>query len=336
MFAGSILAASSASAYQLMEPPGAATSIPETGTPATTVPVTYTPATVAPVPSTSATDVAVATPTTVPCPASTSRHVGSPLPQLGADLQAGLAAYAKNPSGGSVDGWIDSGGRFGGGVPASAVRTLMRRGLAAGLTDGQVRSFLQPGFLRGMNDPRGGAWLFRFIGQQSDPAFLGQLAAYAQALGGRYVSPMSAQADVFEALPLLRAAYMSQARAIPPDLETAGQMLSLANQGYGPAQKTVQAFLAAGNHPSAGAQNAGGVPTLMRAAVYDDFVANYAGPLTPAARSALANRGAYHAWVQRIATWVDGGAVPDETPAPAVFPAPAASSATGVPAAAGC
>ena len=72
---------------------------------------------------------------------------------------------------------------------------------------------------------------------------------------------MSAQADVFEALPLLRAAYMSQAGAIPPDLVTAEQMLSLANQGYGPAQKTVQAFLAAGNHPSAGAQNAGGVPT---------------------------------------------------------------------------
>ena len=143
------------------------------------------------------------------------------------------------------------------GVPASAVRTLMRRGLAAGLTDAQVRSFLQPGFLRGMNDPRGGAWLFEFIGQQNDPAFLGQLADYAQALDGRYVSPMSAQADVFEALPLLRAAYMAQAGAIPPDLVTAGQMLSLANQGYVPAQKTVQAFLAAGNHPSAGAQNVG-------------------------------------------------------------------------------
>ena len=47
----------------------------------------------------------------------------------------------------------------------------------------------------------------------------------------------------------------------------------------------------------------------MRAAVYDYFVANYAGPLTPAAAAALANRGAYNAWVQRIATWVDGGAL---------------------------
>jgi hypothetical protein len=313
-FAGSILTASSASAYQLMEPSG-------TGTTTTTT--------------------AVADTTGQPCPSTEASFVGGPLPTLGADLQAGLAAYAKNPSGGNVDGWIDSGGRFGGGVPASAVRTLMRRGLAAGLTDEQVRSFLQPGFLRGMNDPRGGAWLFDFIGEQNDPAFLGQLASYAQALDGRYVSPMSAQADVFEALPLLRAAYMSQAGAIPPDLITAGQMLSLANQGYRTAQKTVQAFLAAGNHPSSGAQNAGGVPTRMQAMVYDYFVANYAGPLTPAATAALADRNAYHAWVDRIATWVDGGASMSNAPDPAVFPAPvtstpSATSPTGETAASGC
>jgi hypothetical protein len=299
-FAGSILTASSASAYQLMDPSGVAT-------------------------STTAADVVVAATTATQCPTNAS-FVGGPLPKLGADLQAGLAAYAKNPSGGSMEGWIDSGGRFGGGVPASAVRTLMRRGLAAGLTDEQVRSFLQPGFLRGMNDPRGGAWLFDFIGEQTDPAFLGQLASYAQALDGRYVSPMSAQADVFEALPLLRAAYMAQAGAIPPDLVTAGQMLSLANQGYAPAQKTVQAFLAGGNHPKAGAQNSGGVADGMRAKVYDYFVANYAGPLTPAAAAALANRGAYNAWVQRIATWVDGGAVMRNVPDPAVFPAPVTSA----------
>ncbi len=42
----------------------------------------------------------------------------------------------------------------------------------------------------------------------------------------------------------------------------------------------------------------------MRSAVYDYFVANYAGPLTTAAAAALANRGAYNAWVERIATWV--------------------------------
>ena len=145
---------------------------------------------------------------------------------------------------------------------------------------------------------------------------------------------MSAQADVFEALPLLRAAYMSQAGAIPPDLVTAEQMLSLANQGYAPAQKTVQAFLAAGNHPSAGAQNSGGVADGMRSTVYDYFVANYAGPLSPAAAAALANRGAYNAWVDRIATWVDGGAVMKEVPDPAVFPAPVTSTTSTTSAAA--
>lgn len=301
-FAGSILTASSASAYQLMEPSGTArTSMPPA-------------------------DVVTAPTTAASCPAYGTSSVVGALPKLGPGLIRGLAAYAKNPSGGSAEGWIDSGGPFGGGVPASAVRTLMRRGLAAGLTDDQVRSFLQPGFLRGMNDPRGGAWLFDFIGMQNDPALLGQLASYAQALDGRYASPMSAQADVFEAMPLLRAAYMSQAGAIPPDLDTAGQMLSLANQGYRPAEKTVQALLAGGNHPSAGAQNAGGVADGMRSTVYDYFVANYAGPLSPAAAAALANRGAYNAWVDRIATWVDGGAVMTQVPDPAVFPAPVSST----------
>ena len=309
--AGSFLTTSPASAYQLMVPAGIATS-----TPAADLAVAQT---------------TVAQTTAAPCPPDAAAIVSGPLPKLSADLEAGVTAYAKNPKGDNVDSWIDSGGRFGGGVPASAVRTLMRRGLAAGLTDVQVASFLQPGFLRGMNDPRGGAWLFAFIGQQNDPAFLGQLASYAQALDGRYVSPMSAQADVFEALPLLRAAYMAQAGAIPPDLVTAGQMLSLANQGYAPAQKTVQAFLAAGNHPSAGAQNSGGVGDGMRAAVYDYFVANYAGPLTPAAAAALANRGAYNAWVQRIATWVNGGALMNDVPPPAVFPAPVTSTTSVAP-----
>jgi hypothetical protein len=295
-FAGSILTASSASAYQLSE---------ASETRISTI-------------STATTDIVVAAAPAETCPANVS-FVDGPLPKLGLDLQTGVAAYAKNPSGGDVDGWIDSGGRFGGGVSASAVRTLMRRGLAAGLTDDQVRSFLQPGFLRGMNDPRGGAWLFDFIGRQNDPAFLGQLASYAQALDGRYVSPMSAQADVFEALPLLRAAYMSQAGAIPPDLVTAEQMLSLANQGYGPAEKTVQAFLAGGNHPSAGAQNAGGVADGMRSTVYDYFVANYAGPLDAGAAAAMANRGAYNAWVGRIATWVGAGAKMSQAPEPARF-----------------
>ena len=220
---------------------------------------------------------------TAPCP-SDPGSVGGPLPKLTVDLRSGVTAYAKNVSGASVEAWMDSGGRSGGGVPASAVRTLIRRGLGAGLTDEQVHAFLQPGFLRGISDPWGGARLLDFISQQDDPAFLGQLAAYAGALDGREMSWMSAQAAVFDAFPVLRAAYMSQAAAIPPDLGTAEQMLSLANQGYRPAETTIQAFLAAGNHPSAGAQNAGGVPDGMLSTVYDSFVANYAGPLSPPRR----------------------------------------------------
>jgi hypothetical protein len=202
----------------------------------------------------------------------------------------------------------------------------MRRGLGAGLTDEQVHAFLQPGFLRGISDPYGGARLLDFISQRDDPAFLGQLAAYADALEGREMSWMSAQSSVFDAFPLLRTAYMSQAAAIPPDLDMAAQMLSLANQGYRPAQTTIQGFLAAGNHPSAGAQNAGGVPDGMLSTVYDSLVANYAGPLSPAAASAVANRRAYLAWVQRIAAWPGAGSLPEGGPAPAVFPAPVTST----------
>ncbi len=325
--AGSVLAASSAAASQLPEPSAAS-------------PVTQLPPSPTSTTPTSVADVVVPE-ATAPCPSNTGAVVG-PLPKLTADLQSSVAAYAKNVSGADLQSWMDSGGRSGGGVPASAVRTLMRRGLGAGLTDEQVRAFLQPGFLRGMSDPWGGARLLDFVAQQDDPALLGQLSAYAGALDGREMSWMSAQSSVFDAFPLLRAAYMSQARATPPDLVTADAMLSLANQGYGPAQTTIQAFLAAGNHPSAGAQNAGGVPDGMLSTVYDSFVANYAGPLSPATASAVANRRAYLAWVQRIAAWPGAGSQPEGGPAPAVFPAPVTSttatvtSPTEATAAAGC
>ena len=98
----------------------------------------------------------------------TAAVVDGPLPKLSANLEAGVSAYAMDPTSWDEDTWMDSGGPSGGGVPASAVRTMMRRGLAAGLTDEQVRSFLEPGFLRGMG-VRGGTWLFGFIGEQDDP-----------------------------------------------------------------------------------------------------------------------------------------------------------------------
>ena len=139
---------------------------------------------------------------------------------------------------------------------------------------------------------------------------------------------MSAQTNLFEAFPVLRAAYMSLAHAVPPDVVTAGEMLSLANQGYRPAQEAVQAFLARGNHPSAGAQGAGGVPDLMRPEVYDLFVSSYVGPLTPDAAAAVANRLAYLAWVDRIGTWVVGGADMDHVPDTAEFGSPGLSASS--------
>ena len=141
-------------------------------------------------------------------------------------------------------------------------------------------------------------------------------------LADRELSPMSAQTDLFEAFPVLRAAYMSLAHAIPPDLATAGEMLSLANQGYRPAQDAIQVFLAGGNHPSAGAQGSGGVADLMRPEVYDLFVGSYAGPLTRDAAAAVANRRAYLAWVERITGWVDSGAPIDQARTRRRCPAP--------------
>ena len=255
-----------------------------------------------------------------PCTTGAHGSVTTSLPKLSAPLDAALQRYARNlPASASVSRWYDTGGAFGGGVPARAVRDLMRRGLANGLTQSQAESFLTPSFLRGMNDPQGGPWLFRFIAWQNDPNLYGQLASYAQGLAGPELSPLSAQAGVFETFPMLQAAYMAQALAVPPDLASASQVLALANAGYAPAQRSVQAILASGNHPSAGAQNAGGVGTGVRSFVYDYFVQSYVGPLSSAARTALVNRKAYGAWVERIAAWEASGGLMKDVPQPATF-----------------
>ena len=136
--AGGAVTAASASASQSREPssavPALVTQLPPSPTPTT-------PTAVANV---------VVPEVTAPCPVNAGSVV-EPLPELTVDQQSSVAAYAKNVSGASIEAWMDSGGPSGGGVPASAVRTLMRRGLGAGLTDEQVRAFLQPGFLRGMS-----------------------------------------------------------------------------------------------------------------------------------------------------------------------------------------
>ncbi len=137
MIAGGVVTAS-ASAHQVMEPPVAipASVIATDVTPTdVTRDVHVTPTDVTPTPATGV----IVTDTIAPCPSTASASVVGPLPKLTADLQSTLAVYAKNPSGGSVEGWMDSGGDFGGGVPAYAVRSLMRQGLAAGLTDQEVQ-----------------------------------------------------------------------------------------------------------------------------------------------------------------------------------------------------
>ncbi len=111
--AGSVLAASSASASQLREPSSATPALVSRSC----------------LRRRDVHDIDAATPTvaeaTAPCPLNAG-SVGGPLPKLTADLQSGVAAYAKNVSGANMEAWMDSGGRSGGGVPASAVRTLMR------------------------------------------------------------------------------------------------------------------------------------------------------------------------------------------------------------------
>ena len=258
--AGVILGPSSASAYRLMDPP------------APSAPGLWRPS--------SSTDVGVAEHAPEPCP-QTPPLVGSALPKLSTNLEIEVSAYAKNPSSWDVDTWMDSGGPAGGGVPASAVRTLMRRGLAAGLTDVQVRSFLQPGFLRGMGAPAGGDGFFDFIGEQNDPALMLGAASFADALAGRQLSPMSAQTDLFEAFPVLRAAYMSLAHAVPPDLATAGDMLSSPTRATGRRRRRSRYSWPAGTtrQPARRTRVASRTCFSRRSTICS--LRSYAGPLTP-------------------------------------------------------
>jgi hypothetical protein len=244
------------------------------------------------------------------------------LPKLSAPLVSSLQRYAQEPPpNASPFRWYDSGGRFGGGVPAGAVRSIMRKGLASGLSEGQVAGFLNPGFLRGVNDPFGGGSMLAFIADQSDPAFFHELAAYAGTVSPGIGGPMEAQSSLLKAFPLLDVVYEAQAGVAPLDESGAATMVDLAGRGYRPAQRTIGRILAAGNHPQAGAQGSGSVADQASPAVYDYFVANYRGPLSHDARVAVANRRAYLSWVDRIATWTAGGAYMARIPAPATFPA---------------
>lgn len=245
------------------------------------------------------------------------------LPALAPDLESAWAKYAADPPAGAGFGqFYDSGGAFGGGIPANAVRTMMRQGLASGLSDAQVRSFLNPSLLRGLNDPYGGAGLLRFVTEQGNPTFYAQLAAFSGSRGGEAASPQMAQDQVFEAFPRLAIVYAALAGRTPPDVGGAAFVVQLADAGYAPAIRSIDRAIASGNHPSAGARESGGVGDWIDPSVYDYYVVNFHGRLSADARQAVANRKAYRAWVGRISAWWAGGSLPDQIPEPATFPAP--------------
>jgi len=257
------------------------------------------------------------------CPSGGLASVGVGLPELPASLVGSLDQYAREaPAGASTLDWYDSGGRFGGGVPVRSVEQIMLAGLAKGLSQEQVAGFLNPGFLRGVSDPYGGGDVLAFIVKRGDPAFLSELAAYSGTVPSSIGGPMEAQSSLFQAFPLLNVVYEAQAGVPPLDAVGAATMTDLAEFGYQPAQQAIDRILAGGNHPQSGAQLSGSVADGVRPEVYDYIVANYVGPLSSDARSAVANRQAYLAWVDRIETWVAGGASMEQIPATATFTAP--------------
>ena len=93
----------SASASQLREPSSVA---PALATQLLSTPTSVTPTSVTPTSETPVTDATA----TAPCPLNATASAVGPLTQLTADLQSGLAAYAKNVSGANVEAWMDSGG----------------------------------------------------------------------------------------------------------------------------------------------------------------------------------------------------------------------------------
>jgi hypothetical protein len=190
----------------------------------------------------------------------------------------------------------------------------MRVGLAIGLRQEQVASFLSPRLLRGIADPFGGGRLLAYIAERADPTQLAELTLFAAAPGPVPPRPMEAQGELFAAFPELVVVYQSLAGAAPVDERGAIEMLELARSGYRPAQRTIDRILSAGNDPRAGARTSGSVADGVRPEVYDRLVYDYRGPLSPEAASAVANRIAYLAWVDAIASWVEGGSLADTVP----------------------
>jgi hypothetical protein len=108
---------------------------------------------------------------------------------------------------------FDEQGNFGtrAGPTESAVRRLMRQGLAAGLDEKAVGNFLNPAFYRGAADPFGGGKLLHDL----TPEQLTALSKYAGKQQGSGLSESGgatgAQAAFFEAFPDLQTKYIAMA-----------------------------------------------------------------------------------------------------------------------------
>jgi hypothetical protein len=139
---------------------------------------------------------------------------GAELPQLSRALERSLGAYGRDPRDLSAESWMNSGGRFGGGIPWAGVRSFLQRGVAAGLSDDQLMALLNnPSFMHAANDPEGGAGLLAYIGDHPD--LFAQIAGFSAAApfaGGWGAS--SGQARLFGAFPELGAVYSAMAGPI--------------------------------------------------------------------------------------------------------------------------
>jgi hypothetical protein len=159
---------------------------------------------------------------------------GASLPALSPALASSLGAYGRNPNDLTEASWMDSGGRFGGGIPAAGVRLFLRRAVAAGVSDDQALALLNnPSFMHAAGDPDGGARLLDFIGDH--PELFAQVADFAA--GAPFAAgwgATSGQARLFGAFPELGAVYAAMAGAIHAsgqDHGTVDELMKIATEG---------------------------------------------------------------------------------------------------------
>lgn len=136
-------------------------------------------------------------------PAPAPSTAGVPLPTLNANQRAML------------DERFGGQGGFGPktGPGEDAIRRLMRQGLAAGLGNGAVNQYMNPAFVRAVNDPYGGGRLLRNL----EPSQLRSLSQFARGVTG---NATEAQTQFFNRFPGMQEQYSGMANVYgrAPDL----------------------------------------------------------------------------------------------------------------------